>query len=244
MSDEITGPVSGPVSNNSESKPAKVDKPDKSLYRILICGDFGGKAKHKVKTYFDDDGIEREVEAGDDSHGREAYEAIVEAPCQNPSSFGIPGSQYGITPGPCYKHTKATLDLVARKKAIFLDAYMEAPELGIQAAAQRANMSRMNVYWWREHDPDFRESMLALVGLAEAIMTDQVEEYALDAIKNWRPGAARLVEWWLVNKRGDKWKSLGKADGDNGGGITPKFQGGQHVHVWKRGDKYDQFPGG
>lgn len=245
MGDALTGPVNGPDGNgsNNGNKPEKAGgKADKSLYRILNCGDFGGMARRKVVVY-DDPETGEKVQADTEDGEYETYEAVVEIPCQNPSSFGLPGAQYGITPGRCYKHTPAGLDRVARKKAVFLDAYIQAPELGIGPAAERAGMaSRSDIYWWKEHDPEFRENMEAIMSIAEAVLTDRVEEDVIAAIREWRPGAARLAEWWLVNRRGHKWKALGKTSDD--GGVNPKFQGGQHVHVWRRGNEFDQFPGG
>lgn len=230
-------PESGRVRQENPEKSelaAKEDK-DKSLYRILVCGDFGGVSKRKMMVKVDRDG--NEVESEEDDGDTEEYPKIVEMPCQHPSSFGIPGSQYGITPGRCFRHTAERLDVVARKKASFLATYIEAPEKGVEHAVLAVGMkSASNVYYWKESDPEFRANMNAIAEIAEAILTDRVEETVIRAIEEWRPGAARLAEWWLVNRRGHKWKSLGKAE--QGGTVPgPSFQGGKHVHIWKMGDE-------
>lgn len=196
------------------------------IARILTCGDLGGRAKRKITQEVDDD-------------PENTFDEIIEVPCEKPSGFGIPGSQWGITPSKCYVHTDERIENTARQKARFLEVYVQNPELGITAAAEKVGYkSRANIYWWMDHDPEFRENMKAIAVIAEAILTDQVEEMVVQAIREWRPGAGVLAQWYLANRRGWKWKPMGKAS-DAPSGV--EFSGGKHVHVWKMDHKLLPF---
>lgn len=204
---------------------AKGLKEDLTLY--LSCGDFGGMARHTITT-----------RGGD---GTETEE-ITEEPCDHPSSFGVPGSRYGITPGKCFKHTEEKLAEKARRKACFLDAYCERPELGIDGAAEAIGLaSPSTIYWWARYDKDFAENLQALVQLAEMVRSDKVEQVVLERILDPKSGADVLRMWYLKNRRPDRWKSdKGLGDGgDPGGG--PRISGGQHV--WLIGDQIKRWGG-
>ncbi len=236
--------LSGPVSEPGDPKfpkPVLLLQPHAKLgavnkegvARILTCGEFGGMKRVKVLAPTEDSD-------GDEPEDTDVYPKVITVPCAHPSSFGIPGAEYGITPGLCFKHTKEALDDANWQKAHFLDTYAQNPELGIKAATIASGISRMNVYWWKDHDPKFRENMEAIMTLAEAILTDQVEEMVFEAIREWKPGAATIAQWWLANRRAHKWKAMGKAD--QAGGPTVNFKGGKHIHVgWKMGDQTMSF---
>jgi hypothetical protein len=196
---------------------------DDETPQMLTCGDFGGLSKRKVTIL------------PDDEDGEETTE-IVLMPCAAPSCFGLPGVRAGIEPGKCFRHTDVGLTKTALAKARFLDAFIKSPELGIGHACETLGMkSRANIYWWRDSDAEFKQNLAAIQQIAEAIVTDQVEEMVVQAIREWRPGAGVLAQWYLANRRSGRWKTAAKAAGDDGQGRPQiNVSGGQNV--WMIGD--------
>lgn len=224
--DEMRRKNRPPEGNADAAEPGAV-RPVDDLTTLLTCGDYGGSTLHTV-TYTDEE------------TGEQTTDQVPDA-CDRPSSFGIPGARYGITPGRCYRHRPEALAAKAQQKAVFLEAYCAEPQLGIVNAATLAGVRRETIYLWANKDPEFAKNFQALRELADMILTDMVEEAAIERLLDPKSGADTLRMWYLQNRRSEKWKSAGKT-GETVTAPAASFTGGRHVHVWKMGDQILEFP--
>lgn len=215
------------VSVDPEIHQKTLEKMD--LMSILTCGDAGGVARFRVK---------RRTPEGDE------FEQEVDDSCDSPSSFGIPGARYGITPGRCYRHTTDELPAKAILKATFLEKYLEAPRLGLDNAAEVTGVTLATIYLWVERDAEFRTNFSYLRTITEAMLVDGVEEATIRRMSDEKNGADTIRALFLINRRADKWKTAGKVhESHAAAAAAASFSGGKHVHVynWKMGDQILPF---
>lgn len=220
----VVNPISGEVSNPDHSDahfplPVLASKarhdlsPEKSkledLMEILTCGDAGGEVVDPATG-------EREA-------------------CDYPSSYGIPYTKYGITPGRCFYHTEQELGRKAKKKAMFLAAYTDDPLLGVKHAADLAGVDQKTIYFWAQADREFANNFEMVRRVATEMQTDEIEDVAAKRLANEDKNADTLRQWWLVNRRPGKWKTPGKID--QGGPVNPNISGGNHIWLMGNGQK-------
>ncbi len=87
---------------------------------------------------------------------------------------------------------------VDRIKQIILDQLRKSPI--IEAACQKAEISRMTFYRWKSEDVEFRKAADQALTEGEALVNDISESQLLTAIKN---GNLTAIIFWLKNKHSD-----------------------------------------
>lgn len=165
-------------------------------------------------------------------------------PCDHPSSFGIPGSRYGITPGRCYAHTTDALEETAKRKAQFLEAYMNQPATLIQIC-EKLKMSAATPYLWKLTDLHFRRTFEALVVIVDAVRNHIAEDAMFERITDKDAGADTLRMFYHQNRSNGRWRDVRK-DPTPQAPSGPVINAGGDVtviqqKVWQMGDDFVGF---
>jgi hypothetical protein len=149
----VTEPVTGPVSDPSE--PTLHDAvtmaltPQDSEGQSLVASPTEPKKNPFKPADLTDDEM-----AALDTCGKYGGYTEEGHPCDRLSAFGIPGANYGITPGKCHHHTDVRMEALAAKKAEFLERFMDQPA-NLTDICREMKIATSRPYVWKLTDKGF-----------------------------------------------------------------------------------------
>ena len=227
-------PVSGPISDPETTLHTAVSMalaPQKTEDQSLPASPNGAPAAAEAQM------------SALDTCGMYGGVALDGTPCERPSAFGVPGARYGITQGRCFHHTSEALDKVAKRKAEFLERYMEQP-IGLQKLCEQMDMSCSQPYLWKLTDVGFRKTFEALVVIVDAVRQHLAEDAMFERICNVEAGADTLRMFYHQNRSNGRWRDVRKDPAPSSGTTIIQAGGDVTVNntkVWQVGDDFVSF---
>jgi hypothetical protein len=166
-------------------------------------------------------------------------------PCDRLSAFGIPGANYGITPGKCHHHTDVRMEALAAKKAEFLERFMDQPA-NLTDICREMKIATSRPYVWKLTDKGFARVFDALVIIVDAVRHHIAEDAMFDRIRDIEAGADTLRMFFFQNRSKGRWRDVRKdpAPAPSGNTTIINTGGGDltiNRKVWQMGDDFVDF---